>query len=152
MKDQEMKRFRFSLESLRSLRREREQECEIILADAVGKLVSIDNRIDTARQAGEHAFLRGGMNLYELRARDRLWMKSIDDCKALEQPRLDALMKVDDARKIYTEAHSQRAALDKLRDKRKDQWKSRAKLEEIKRLDETAKGAAVRHRLTGGDK
>jgi len=146
-----MKRFQFSLETLLSLRREREQECEITLASAVGSLLSIENRIEEARIAGENAFKPGGVSLDDLRARDRLWMKSLGDRKALEQPRNEASTRVDKARDVYTVAHSERAALDKLRDKRKEQWKRRLKHEEIKRLDETAKGAAVRRRLTGGE-
>ena len=150
-KDPEMKRFRFSLETLLSLRREREQECEIALAVVTGRLATIDNRIERARLAGDNAFMAGGVTIDELRARDRLWMKSVSDRKALEQPRIEASMKVDDARIVYSEAHSQRAALDKLREKRIEQWKFQAKREEIKRLDETARGAPVRRRLTGGD-
>jgi flagellar biosynthesis chaperone FliJ len=70
---------------------------------------------------------------------------------ALEKPRDDAALRVENARKIYTEAHSKKAALEKLREKRMDQWKFQVKQDEIKRLDETAKGAASRRRLTGGE-
>lgn len=146
-----MKRFRFSLETLLSLRKEREQECEIVLASAAGKLAVIDRRIETARKDGDSAFLAGGLTLEDLRARDRLWLKSVNDRKAMEQPRMEALEKFVDARAVYTEAHSQRAALDKLREKRMEQWKFKAKQEEVKRLDETAKGSAARRSLTGGD-
>jgi len=146
-----MKRFRFSLETLLSLRKERQQECEIALASAAGKLALIENRIEAARLAGERAFSEGGSSLYELQARELLWMKSKNDRKSLEQPRIEATVKVDSARKIYSLAHSERAALDKLREKRMDQWKFSVKQEEIKRLDETAKGAVARRRLTGGD-
>ena len=146
-----MKRFRFSLETLLSLRREREQECEIVLSSAVGQLVSIDNRIEAARLAGERAFQAEGVTLDALRARDRLWLKSLGDRKALEKPRSEAVLKVDDARSLYTEAHIKWSALDKLREKRMQQWKARVKQEEIKRLDETAKGAVLRQRLIGGE-
>jgi len=146
-----MKRFQFSLETLLSLRKEKEQECEIVLASAVGSLAVIDSRIEAARAAGNSAFQSEDFSLDALRARERLWVKSQSDRKALEKPRQQAVKKVDEARKLYTEAHSDRAALDKLREKRKDQWKFRSKQEEIKRLDETAKGAAARYRLTGGE-
>lgn len=146
-----MKRFQFSLETLLSLRKEREQECEIALASAAGKLTLIENRIEEARSAGENAFSVDVVTLDDLRARDLLWMKSENDLRALEKPRSEAAVKVDDAQKIYTSAHSERSALDKLREKRMVQWKFKAKQEEIKRLDETAKGAVVRRRLTGGD-
>jgi len=146
-----MKRFQFSLETLLSLRKEQEQECEIVLALAVGTLTSINRRIEAARRAGDNAFLSGGSSIEELRSRERLWLKSLGDCKALEQPKQEASRKVDEARDVYTEAHVKRTALDKLREKRKDQWKFKMKQEEIKRLDETAKGANIRRRLTGRD-
>lgn len=146
-----MKRFQFSLETLLSLRKEREQECEIALASAAGKLTLIENRIEAARLAGDGAFQADVVTLDDFRARDLLWMKSEKDRQNLEQPRSEAAGKVDEARTIYNMAHSERAALDKLREKRVVQWKFKAKQEEIKRLDETAKGAVVRRRLTGGD-
>jgi len=146
-----MKRFQFSLETLLSLRKEKEHECEIVLASAVGSLAAIDNRIEAARQAGNNAFQTDGLSLDALRVRERLWVKSQSDRKSLEKPRKEAMKKVDEARKMYTEAHSSRSALDKLREKRREQWKFQSKQEEIKRLDETAKGAAARYRLTGGE-
>ena len=145
-----MKRFQFSLETLLTLRREEEQEREIALASAVSSLISIDMKIEKARQAGEKAFSTESLSIEGLRARDLLWLKSVDDRKALEEPRREAAKRVDEARILYTEAHSRKAALEKLREKRKEQWKIQSKREEIMRLDETAKGAEVRRRLTGG--
>lgn len=146
-----MKRFRYSLETLRSLRREREQECEIKLAVAAGELLIIDRRIEEARCAGEKAFLAGGTTIDDLRTRDLLWLKSVNDRKALEHPRKEAVGRVNTARGMYNEAHSKRSALDRLREKRLEQWKKQMKAEENQRLDETAKGTSARRRLTGGD-
>jgi flagellar FliJ protein len=146
-----MKRFQFSLETLLSLRKEREQECEIALAAAAGELAKIERRIEEARSSGDRAFSTEMSTLDDFRARDLLWMKSVKDCKSLEKPRQEAAGKMNEARKKYNRAHSERTALDKLREKRMEQWKFKVKQEEIKRLDETAKGADVRKRLTGGD-
>jgi flagellar export protein FliJ len=146
-----MKRFRFSLDALLSLRREREQECEIALAHAVGKLAEIDGRIEQARLSGERAFEDREASLDALRARERIWAKSVADIKALERPRREAAAGVDESRQVYAEAHSQWAALDRIRELRFQEWRAEARKEEIRRLDETAGGAAVRKRLTGGD-
>jgi flagellar FliJ protein len=146
-----MKRFRYSLETLRSLRREREQECEIKLAVAAGELLSIEKRIEAARSAGENAFLAGGITIDDLRTRDLLWLKSVNDRKALEHPRKEAAGKVDTARGVYIDAHLKRSALDRLREKRFEQWKKQMKAEENQRLDETAKGTSARRRMTGGE-
>ena len=146
-----MKRFRFSLETLLKLRKEKEQECEIVLARAAGELSVVRRRIDEAVEAGERAFQEQWTSLDDLRSRELVLLKSMNDRKKLEKPLQEASRKVDEARVVYTKAHAQRSALDKLRDKRKDQWKTHAKLEEIKRLDETSKGTEARRRLRGGE-
>ncbi len=146
-----MKRFQFSLETLLSLRKEREQECEIVLASAVGELAAIDRRIADARTYSDAVFMAGGTSLEELRARDAVVRHSSSVIEGLQEPRSVASGRVDDARKEYVEAHSQSAALERLKEKRREQWKFEARQEEIRRLDETAKGAMVRQSLTGGD-
>ena len=121
-----MKRFQYSLETLLSLRKEREQECEMALAFAAGKLADINNRIEAALLTGNNAFMGGVITIDDMRLRDRILLKSVNDCKALEKPRLEASEKVDEARTIYADAHSQRAALDRLREKRMEHCQDRA--------------------------
>ena len=86
----------------------------------------------------------------ELAARDRLWAKSMNERRALAAPRAEAARRVDDARRIYIEAHIERSALDRLREKRFDQWNKTMRREETKRLDEAAKGGMRRNLLRGG--
>lgn len=146
-----MKRFRFSLDTLLTLRREREQECEIDLARAVGKLAEIDRRINEAAAFGERAFAFRETGLESLRARERLWTKSVADLKALERPRRDAAAVVEEKRRVYAEAHSQWAALDKLRERMFEKWRTDMRKEEARLLDETAVGTMARKRLMGGE-
>lgn len=146
-----MKKFRFSLETLLMLRKEKEQECEIVLARAAGELSAVRRRINEATEAGERVFQKQWTSLEDLRSREIVLLKSINDRKKLEKPLQEASRKVDEARVEFTKIHAQRSALDKLKDKRKDQWKTHARREEIKQLDETTKGAEVRRRLRGGE-
>ena len=146
-----MKKFRFSLETLLMLRKEKEQECEIVLARAAGELSAVRRRINEATEAGERVFQKQWTSLEDLRSREIVLLKSINDRKKLEKPLQEASRKVDEARVEFTKTHAQRSALDKLKDKRKDQWKTHARREEIKQLDETTKGAEVRRRLRGGE-
>ena len=146
-----MKKFRFSLDALLTLRREREQECEMELARAVGKLAEIDRRMQAAAEAGERAFAVRETGLDSLRARELLWTKSVADRKALERPRRDAAVAVEAKRRVYTEAHSQWAALDRLRESMFEKWRCEMKKEENRMLDETAVGTMARKRLAGGD-
>ncbi len=145
-----MRRFRFSLDTLLSLRREQEQECEIALAQAVGRLVGIEKQMEEARKKGEEVFLAGGSTLEALRSRERLWQKTRADIRKLEQPRMEAGEKVAEQRGIYNQAHARKMALENLREKRRKEWRLKMKREEINRLDEAAKGAAVRKNLQGG--
>ena len=145
-----MKRFRFSLETLLSLKREQEQEAEIALAKAVGQLNLINKQIEEARGHGEQAFSVEASSLAALQIREARWRKSVQDLKNLEEPRRNAESRAASARAVYTEARSQTAAIEKLREKKHEQWRKASLREEIDRLDETAKGAAVRSRLTGG--
>ena len=142
-----MKRFRFSLETLLALRREQEQECEITLAAASGELLTIAE----ARRAGEQAFESPAPGLDEMAARDRLWTKSVNDRAALAAPRAEAARKTDEARRLYTRAHIERKALERLREKRFEQWRGGVKREEARYLDESAKGAVRRRREPGSD-
>jgi len=144
-----MKRFRYSLETLLSLRREREQECEIELANASSELMSVENRIESARIAGDRAFLITCANMNDMVARENLWLKSHNDQKALEKPRAEAAKKIENARVHYHDAHSRRVALDRIREKRLRQWRKKVKKEEINRLDETNNAASMRQRLWG---
>ena len=146
-----MKRFRFSLDTLLALRREQEQECEIALAAASGELLTLDGRIAEARRAGEHAFESPAPGLDEMAARDRLWTKSVNDRAALAAPRAEAARKTDEARRLYTRAHIERKALERLREKRFEQWRGAVKREETRYLDESAKGAVRRRHESGSD-
>ncbi len=146
-----MTQFQFSLETLLSLRREQEQECEIALSRAVGRLVNIEKQIEDAAKKGEEVFLAGGNTLELLRLRENVWQKSRQDIQKLQEPREEARQQVSKERHVYRQAHAKKMALEKLREKRKEEWKIKIKREEIKQLDEVAKGAAARMKLRGGE-
>lgn len=139
-----MKRFRFSLETLLAIRREKEQESEIALAAASGRLQSIDQSISEARRAGDEAFKSPAAGLDAMAARDRLWAKSVNRRAALAAPRAEIARTVDQARSVYTEAHIERTALERLREKRFEQWRGDLKRKEAALLDESARGILLR--------
>ena len=145
-----MKRFRFSLETLLAIRWEKEQESEIALAAASGQLQAIDQSISEARRAGDEAFKSPAADLDAMAARDRLWAKSVNRCAALAAPRAEAARRVDKARSVYTEAHIERTALERLREKRFEQWRGDMKRKEAALLDENARGILLRRRRSEG--
>ncbi len=146
-----MTQFQFSLETLLFIRKQKEQECEISLARAVGKLMKIENQIKQAGERGEKTFLAGGLTLEDLQIRENVWRKSLLDIKKLQETREKAQLEVSKERSLYKKAHADRMALEKLRERRMEEWKKKIKREEIKQLDEAAKGSAARMKLRGGD-
>lgn len=144
-----MKKFRFSLETLLFLRREEEQESEIALAKAAGELKAIENCIDEARLAGDEAFTQEIRTLDDLIVRDRIWMKSVNDRKALEVSRKKVAGRFEEARKVYIEAHIRRNTLDRLKKKRFERHRKDMRREEIHHLDEAARRAVSKDILMG---
>ncbi|OQX29021.1 MAG: hypothetical protein B0D92_05985 [Spirochaeta sp. LUC14_002_19_P3] len=142
-----MKKFQFTLEALLHLRREKERLCEIALAKSVGKLKLIDDDILAAKDRGNAVFTQKMSTLDDLRLRERIWLKSINDQKRLATARAEALPQFEEDRKKYTEAHTQRYALDKLKAKQHERWKKTCTREEIARLDEAGKGMIKRQSL-----
>lgn len=137
-----MKKFRFSLETLHFLRKEEEYERKIILARAVGELVHIDKCIEQTWLAVEEAFSRPATSLEALQGRERILIKALNDREKLQNKRSSAALKVDETRQHYVEALAQRKSLDRLKEKRFEQWKKVARRREINFLDEVAKNGA----------
>lgn len=144
-----MKQFQFSLETLLSLRREKERVCEIALAQRVGELHRINARIEAARRIGMEAFEYSMHSLDDLILREGRWNKSMNEEKALESSKIGAIRKVDEAREKYNEAHALKLSLERLKDKQLARWRQKVQREEIKRLDETAMSIVRKKSLVG---
>ncbi|VDA99341.1 hypothetical protein S1OALGB6SA_409 [Olavius algarvensis spirochete endosymbiont] len=147
-----MRKFRFSLAALLSLRKERTRECESLLASELGKLAMMKNQIENTRRAEAKALFASRANLDELRVREHLLRKTLNERKVLKTQLIETEKKVEEVRHAFLEARSKSAALEKLREKRKNHWISTVKKEELRNLDETARGAALRLDVTGGGK
>ena len=133
-----MKKFSFNLEKVLTLRKYREQETEIELGRAIGILTQIENNIQFVTEersragkqyAANSAMLRSYM-LYADRL-DRQKKQLLSDAALAEQ-------KVDEARAIYIEASRDRKVLDKLREKKEEEYRKSVLAEETKTLDDQA--------------
>ncbi|MCG8453734.1 MAG: flagellar FliJ family protein [Spirochaetales bacterium] len=145
-----MKSFQFSLETLLSLRQETEQEKRIILAQKVGVLNQIEQRLQEAENRVNAAFQEESGTLEMLQLRERVMNRSASERRTLEQPRQSALQEVEKARGAYAQARAASAALERLKEKRKEEWAKEAKRQEILRIDEVARGSRARGALKGG--
>ena len=139
-----MKKFQFSLAALLSLREEQTRKCEFLLAAEIGKLAMVKNQMESVNKDKDRALFSARADLNELRMRELLLRRALNERRALRTQLVEGEKKVEKARHTYFEARSKSVALEKLRRKRKKHWKLAVRQEEMKNLDEIAKGLGPR--------
>ena len=148
-----MKRFRFGLEKLLELRLYAEREAEMSLARAIGEAAALDSRLEAlARERVAVAADRfaPGRDGNEMR-RAELYLLRLDRTKgALFEAAAKAAMVADAAREVFVEASRDRKVIEKLKEKRKAEYRRSAAQEEIKTMDDISGGAAARRAASDG--
>ncbi len=147
-----MKRFRFDLEKLLELRVYREKETEQALARAMGDLAAIEARL--RELAGERVAVASGRFAPGRTAADmrsaELYLLRLEKAKEkLLEEAAKAELAVAAAREAYVEASRDRKILDKLKEKRKAEYRKTAAVEEVKTIDDISGGATARSALSG---
>jgi flagellar FliJ protein len=145
-----MKRFRFDLEKIFEIRAYREREAEIELGRAVGVLTAIEQAIQSLaviRSKAASCRFALGNGADEIRWYD-LYIRRLD----VERDRLlkeaaEAELKVETARQAFLEASRERKVFDKLKEKRRREYRDECMAEETKSLDDIAGGSAARKAL-----
>ncbi|MDA3849879.1 MAG: flagellar export protein FliJ [Spirochaetaceae bacterium] len=132
-----MKAFQFSLESVLEYRREIETEWEIKLGAAVGKCNRLEGLITHLHQEEQSALnSRDIHNSHEALAwgmyRSRLRQQK--EKREIELEKATSSMEV--VRQGYLEASRDRKSLDKLKDKKKDEYHRYLIQQEIQQMDE----------------
>ncbi|MFA6507390.1 MAG: flagellar export protein FliJ [Treponemataceae bacterium] len=148
-----MKRFRFSLEKLLELREYREKEAEQDLARAMGELTSIEARI---RSVAEERVLVAadrfapGRSAADMRNAE-FYILRLDKMKdSLIEAAAKAELLVEAARDAFVEASRDKKVLEKLKDKRKSEYRKSTVIEEIKVVDDISSGSAARRGVNDG--
>ncbi|HTZ51342.1 MAG TPA: flagellar export protein FliJ [Spirochaetia bacterium] len=144
-----MRRFQFRLERFLELRRWKEREWELKLARAQGECLLLENRI---RQIGEEIgasrlaqFSDGRRVDVEAMARRELYVQRL----AVERERAQVTLvekrrEMEKVRAGYLEASRDRKVLDKLKERRSEEYYDRQLDEEYKAVDDLATSAAAR--------
>lgn len=144
-----MRRFQFRLERFLDLRRWKERECEIALAKVLGECLLLEHRIsEIGTQIGDSllpAGVRGGrIDVVALAQREhyvqRLAVERERARRTLEQKSRE----LQEARGKYLEAAKERKVLDKLKERRSEEYYDRARDEEFKGIDEINLASATR--------
>ncbi len=144
-----MRRFQFRLERFLDLRRWKEREWEIRLAQATGKVILLRNRIEEIGvEIGvsyDRTFARGtGIDVAAMAGRERYVQRL-----AAERVRKHAELAVrtremEEVRGHYLEAARDRKVLDKLKERRAGEYYEWQRDEEYKTIDDLNTAARVR--------
>ncbi|MFP3043502.1 flagellar export protein FliJ [Treponema primitia] len=136
-----MKRFRFGLQRVLELREYAEREAEIELGKAVGALTLIEQHIAAVAEDRLHAAAERfapGNGLAEMQNYDRYILRLDQTRDKLLMDAAKAELVVAEKRDIFLEASRERKVLDKIKDKRKGEYRKFAQAEENKELDDIA--------------
>ena len=137
-----MKRFKFRLERLLDLRKHRERMWEMKLAEATGKCVLLENHIrDLSAESFEYAgFSEGGIvcsaaDIYGREVfRKRLQREIEETREKLEK----ASAEREEVNRAYLAALRERKVLDKLKERKAEEYYADRHREEAKIMNETA--------------
>jgi flagellar FliJ protein len=145
-----MKRFKFSLEKVLELRAYRGREAEIELGRAIAILTEIENRIfnlaqERIKAAGER-FSQGSGRIQDY---DRYILRLDKTRDHLLEDAARAELKAAEAREAYLAASRERKVIDKLRERRQDEYRRKMLAEEIKTLDDSSGGSPARKLVMG---
>jgi flagellar FliJ protein len=144
-----MRRFQFRLERFLELRRWKEREWELKLARALGECLVLEQRI---RQIGDEigesrlaAYTEGRRVDVEAMARRELFVQRL----AMERERARVTLEekrreMEKVRARYLEASKERKVLDKLKERRSEEYYGRQLDEEYRTVDDINNSAAAR--------
>jgi len=144
-----MRRFQFRLERFLELRRWKEREWELKLARALGECLLLEQRI---RQIGEEIgasrlaeYTEGRRVDVEAMARRELYVQRL----AVERERAQVTLEekrreLEKVRARYLEASKDRKVLDKLKERRSEEYYDRQLDEEYRTADDLNNSAAAR--------
>ena len=149
-----MRRFRFRLERLLEIRSFREREAQIKLAEKSGLCIRLSNRIKETLQEAKRSFQESAagtalLDLSLLLARD-LYLQRLKVQRARLEEELEAGIKArEEARRKFLEVSREKKVLEKLKERRQNDFYTAQKKEAFKLLDEINLGREVRNKVSG---
>jgi len=146
-----MRRFQFRLERFLELRRWKEREWEIALAKVLGECLLLEKRIEEiAREVAASmlsAFVTGVQIDIRGMARRELYLQRLARERERTQAELvEGRKELEKVRAKYLEAAKERKVLDKLKERRSEEYYAHQLDEEYKSIDDMNTSAAKRER------
>ena len=144
-----MRKFRFRLEKLLQVRRHKEREWELKLAEATGECVLTQSEI-TERQGNSVKVIegygksKGKIDLNDLYARDMYWMRLTTEIQVLEQLLAEKEAERVKVQSKYIVVSRDRKVLDKLKERRESDYYKQSRQEEFKDLNDVNTSSRIR--------
>jgi len=137
-----MKKYKFRLERLLELRKHKERIWETKLAQATGKCVLLENYIrDAQAETVESAGFSGGSLIYsaaDIQARE-LYRKRLErEIEQAGEKLKNARVEREDVNRSYLTASRDRKVLDRLKERKTEEYYAQQRREEAKIMNETA--------------
>jgi flagellar protein FliJ len=135
-----MRRFSFSLEKLLRLRQHHEREWELQLAEANGNCVKLNREIEDRTIKQARAFFRKTSGQGDLLT--RLWAVELytnrltNESKELQNKLIEAELLRNEVKETYLEVSKKRKVLDKLKERRMNEYNAQIKRAEQMELDD----------------
>ena len=142
-----MKQFVFSLEKVLGLKKYYEDEAKIELGRAIGVLSELEARIrgiGAELAKAEEAQFSPGNSALVIQQYMRYLLRLENTREQLLKEAAMAELKVEEARNAFLEASRERKVLDKVKEKRQEEYRKMVLAEESKMLDEISSGAPAR--------
>jgi flagellar protein FliJ len=144
-----MRRFQFRLELFLELRRWKEREWEIALSKILGECLLLENRIT---QIGEEigasrlsVYTEGSrIDVEAMGRRDMYIQRLVTERERTQKKLVERRKELDKVRAQYLEASKARKVLDKLKERRSDDYYENQLDEEFKTIDDMNSTAAAR--------
>ncbi len=133
-----MKKFSFELEKVLEFRNFEKQQAEGELAKALAVETEINNNLMTIAQqyAAVKASMKGSQNFEDVMAQSRFNNLLDYQKEELLKQLAEAKLVSEQKREVLRECMKKTTALEKLRDKKLEEWKAAADYEEAELLDE----------------
>ena len=139
-----MKRFSFRLEKVMQLRKFKEDECKLALGQAISILNKIENDIKITalkrHNAAEQRFNAG----QDMASWDAYILRLEQEAEKLANQAAQAEIVVDEKRALYIEAQKDLKAIEKLKDKRKKEYRKEMMNLQMAEIDDMT---AARYKL-----
>jgi flagellar FliJ protein len=151
-----MRRFQFRLDRFLDLRRWKEREWEIALSKVLGECILMENRIseitDTIAASRLSVFTEGTRIDVESMARRELYVERLTrERERTREALVEKRKEMEKVRARYLEASKERKVLDKLKERRSDEYYERQLDEEYRSNDDLNTSAATRRMAASAD-